>query len=72
MLNLAPVPPYVPATFLTVVVAVASDKLKWRGPFILMFLPIAIAGKFLPTTASLAAVDPTVTRIHPRHRGTGK
>lgn len=38
------VPPYVPAVVLTVVVAVASDRLRMRGPFILLFLPIAIAG----------------------------
>ncbi|KAI9066787.1 MFS general substrate transporter [Trametes sanguinea] len=37
------VPPYVPAVVLTVVVAIASDRLKWRGPFILMFLPITMA-----------------------------
>lgn len=43
----APVPPYVPAAVLTVVVAVASDKLKWRGPFMLIFLPIAAIGASL-------------------------
>ncbi|KAJ7781256.1 MFS transporter, partial [Mycena metata] len=37
------VPPYVPATVLTVVIAVLSDRLKWRGPFILICLPFAIA-----------------------------
>ena len=31
---------------MTVVVAIASDRLKWRGPFILMFLPINIAGEY--------------------------
>ncbi|TBU32911.1 MFS general substrate transporter [Dichomitus squalens] len=56
------VPPYVPAVVLTVVVAVASDKLKWRGPFILMFLPISIAGEFLPIIASLPAANLPITR----------
>ncbi|KAJ8455309.1 hypothetical protein ONZ51_g12519 [Trametes cubensis] len=45
------VPPYVPAVVLTVVVAVASDRLKWRGPFILMFLPITMAGYILAIVA---------------------
>ena len=54
------VPPYVPAVVLTgelvssrvdhviylhpVVVSVLSDRLKWRGPFILIFLPLTIIG----------------------------
>ena len=42
-----PVPPYVPATVLTVVVAIVSDKIKLRGPFVLLFLPIAIVGWYL-------------------------
>ncbi|KAG7085620.1 hypothetical protein E1B28_003169 [Marasmius oreades] len=41
------VPPYVPAAVLTVVVAFLSDRLKWRGPFILICLPVAIAGYIL-------------------------
>ncbi|KAH9900009.1 MFS general substrate transporter [Cubamyces lactineus] len=45
------VPPYVPAVVLTVVVAIASDRLKWRGPFILMFLPITMAGYILAIVA---------------------
>jgi len=45
------VPPYVPATVLTVVVAVLSDRLKWRGPFILICLPLAIAGYILAIAA---------------------
>ncbi|KAI1789554.1 MFS general substrate transporter [Ganoderma leucocontextum] len=40
------VPPYVPGAVFTVVVAIASDKLQWRGPFILIFLPISIAGEW--------------------------
>lgn len=39
------VPPYVPAVVLTVVVAIVSDKLKWRGPFMLIFLPITMIGR---------------------------
>ncbi|KAF9268133.1 MFS transporter [Marasmius fiardii PR-910] len=42
--QLRTVPPYVPATVLTVVVALLSDRLKWRGPFILICLPMAIVG----------------------------
>ncbi|KAJ7276379.1 MFS transporter [Mycena haematopus] len=49
------VPPYVPATVLTVVVAILSDRLKWRGPFILICLPFAIAGYILAIAASTNA-----------------
>jgi len=45
------VPPYVPAAVLTVVVAFLSDRLKWRGPFILICLPLAIIGYILAITA---------------------
>ncbi|KAF7793683.1 hypothetical protein EIP86_004798 [Pleurotus ostreatoroseus] len=45
------VPPYVPAAVLTVVVAILSDKLKWRGPFMLIFLPIAAIGYIIAVTA---------------------
>ncbi|CDO71341.1 hypothetical protein BN946_scf184908.g99 [Trametes cinnabarina] len=31
--------------------AIASDRLKWRGPFILMFLPITMAGYILAIAA---------------------
>jgi MFS-type transporter involved in bile tolerance (Atg22 family) len=41
-----PVPPFVPAAVLTVIVAVLSDRWKARGPFLLIFLPITAAGKF--------------------------
>jgi MFS family permease len=44
------VPPYVPATVLTVVVAILSDRLKWRGPFILICLPLAMIGYILAIT----------------------
>lgn len=46
------VPPYVPAVVLTVVVSIASDKLKWRGPFILIFLPIAMIGYIIAIVAT--------------------
>ncbi|KAJ7129696.1 MFS general substrate transporter [Mycena epipterygia] len=49
------VPPYVPATVLTVVVAVLSDRLRWRGPFILICLPFAIAGYILVIAATTNA-----------------
>ncbi|KAK7470670.1 hypothetical protein VKT23_002092 [Stygiomarasmius scandens] len=45
------VPPYVPAVVLTVIVAILSDRLKWRGPFILIFLPVAIIGYIVAITA---------------------
>ncbi|KAI0702850.1 MFS general substrate transporter [Cytidiella melzeri] len=45
------VPPYVPAAVLTVVVSILSDKLKWRGPFMLMLLPIAIVGYIIAVAA---------------------
>ncbi|KJA24661.1 hypothetical protein HYPSUDRAFT_38748 [Hypholoma sublateritium FD-334 SS-4] len=45
------VPPYVPAAVLTVVVALLSDRLKWRGPFILICLPLAFIGYILAITA---------------------
>jgi len=46
------VPPYVPAAVLTIVVAYLSDRLRWRGPFILIFLPIAIVGYIIAITAT--------------------
>lgn len=45
------VPPYVPAVVLTVVVSIAGDKLKWRGPFILIFLPISMIGYIIAIVA---------------------
>ncbi|KAH9853629.1 MFS general substrate transporter [Lenzites betulinus] len=64
------VPPYVPAVVLTVIVAVASDRLKWRGPFILLFLPISMAGYILAIAAKTngqryAAVFLMATGIYP-------
>lgn len=45
------VPPYVPAAVLTVVVAFLADRFKWRGPFILMCLPLSFIGYILAITA---------------------
>ncbi|KAG6919445.1 hypothetical protein DXG01_006328 [Tephrocybe rancida] len=45
------VPPYIPAVALTVIVAVLSDRLRWRGPFILICLPLAAIGYILAITA---------------------
>ncbi|KAI0824785.1 MFS general substrate transporter [Trametes gibbosa] len=64
------VPPYVPAVVLTVIVAVASDRLRWRGPFILLFLPITMAGYILAIAAKTnnqryAAVFLIATGIYP-------
>ncbi|KAF6762630.1 MFS general substrate transporter [Ephemerocybe angulata] len=45
-----------PETYLiytrTVVVAIYSDRLKWRGPFILMCLPFSIIGYIIAITAT--------------------
>lgn len=51
-----------------VVVAFLSDRLKWRGPFILICLPLAIIGRLLlsPLAAS-RFVSPICTR-HSRGR----
>ncbi|KAJ7095367.1 MFS transporter, partial [Mycena belliarum] len=49
------VPPYVPASVLTVVVAILSDRLQWRGIFILICLPSAIAGYILAIAATTNA-----------------
>lgn len=45
------VPPYIPAIVLTLVVAYISDRLQWRGIFILLLLPITIAGYILAICA---------------------
>ncbi|PFH50852.1 hypothetical protein AMATHDRAFT_192456 [Amanita thiersii Skay4041] len=45
------VPPYVPAAALTVIVAYFSDKLKLRGPFILVCLPLTIVGYIISIAA---------------------
>ena len=57
------VPPYVPAVVFTVIVAVASDKLKMRGPFILLFLPITIAGEFSDACRKLRQLTATTGYI---------
>jgi len=46
------VPPYVPAVVLTVIVAYASDRLRWRGPFILICLPLSVIGYIIAITAT--------------------
>ncbi|KAK7695994.1 hypothetical protein QCA50_000634 [Cerrena zonata] len=45
------VPPYVPAAVLTVLVSIGADKLKWRGPFILLFLPLTMVGYIVAIVA---------------------
>ncbi|KAF7332187.1 MFS transporter [Mycena kentingensis (nom. inval.)] len=54
--QLRTVPPYAPATVLTVVVAFLSDRLRWRGPFILICLPLAIIGYIINITAKTNSV----------------
>ncbi|THH28467.1 hypothetical protein EUX98_g5712, partial [Antrodiella citrinella] len=44
-------PPYVAATVLIVLVSVVADRLKLRGPLILIFLPISMAGYILAVAA---------------------
>ncbi|XP_006460083.1 hypothetical protein AGABI2DRAFT_66982 [Agaricus bisporus var. bisporus H97] len=58
--QLRTVPPYVPAVVLTgnlaeislVAVAYLSDRLKWRGPWILICLPLCIIGYVIAVTAT--------------------
>ncbi|KAF9451708.1 MFS general substrate transporter [Macrolepiota fuliginosa MF-IS2] len=50
--QLRTVPPYVPAAVLTVIVAYLSDRLRWRGPFILICLPLSIIGYIIAVTAT--------------------
>ncbi|TFK55686.1 MFS general substrate transporter [Heliocybe sulcata] len=45
------VPPYVPAVVLTIFVAFLSDKFRWRGPFILICLPVAMIGYIIAIAA---------------------
>ncbi|KAJ3722977.1 MFS transporter [Lentinula raphanica] len=64
------VPPYVPAVVLTVVIAFLSDRLRWRGPFILICLPVAIVGYIVAITAETdtgryAAVFLMATGVYP-------
>ncbi|KAJ3741154.1 MFS transporter [Lentinula detonsa] len=64
------VPPYVPAVVLTVIIAFLSDRLRWRGPFILICLPIAIVGYIIAITAKTntgryAAVFLMATGVYP-------
>ncbi|THH28468.1 hypothetical protein EUX98_g5715 [Antrodiella citrinella] len=44
-------PPYVAATVLIVLVSVVADRLKLRGPLILILLPISMAGYILAIAA---------------------
>jgi len=50
--QLQTVPPYVPATVMTIVVAILADRLRWRGPFILICMPFTIAGYILILAAT--------------------
>ncbi|KAI0774142.1 MFS general substrate transporter [Fomes fomentarius] len=59
------VPPYVPAVVLTVLVAIASDRLRLRGPFILLFLPITIAGEHLSTFIACQTRTNEPIRVYP-------
>ncbi|KAJ3869644.1 MFS transporter [Lentinula novae-zelandiae] len=64
------VPPYVPAVVLTVFIAFLSDRFRWRGPFILICLPIAIVGYIVAITAETdtgryAAVFLMATGVYP-------
>ncbi|KAI0068665.1 MFS transporter [Artomyces pyxidatus] len=64
------VPPYVPATVLTVIVAYISDRYKLRGPLILICLPVTIAGYILAIAATTnearyAAVFLIATGLYP-------
>lgn len=72
---LSSVPPYVPAVVLTVLVAIASDRVRLRGPFILLFLPITIAGEHLSTFVAYQSrtyerTDQGISLRLPRRYGT--
>ncbi|KAF9523794.1 MFS transporter [Crepidotus variabilis] len=45
------VPPYVPAAILTLIIAFLADRLKLRGPFVLMVLPLAMIGYIIAICA---------------------
>ncbi|KAK2460028.1 hypothetical protein APHAL10511_007951 [Amanita phalloides] len=49
------VPPYIPAVVLTVAVAIISDRLKLRGPAVLLIVPLTIIGYI----TAIAAKTPT-------------
>ncbi|KZT22298.1 MFS transporter [Neolentinus lepideus HHB14362 ss-1] len=64
------VPPYVPAAVLTVVVAYLSDRFMWRGPLILICLPVTIIGYIVAISAQTnqgryAAVFLMATGVYP-------
>lgn len=64
------VPPYVPATVLTIVVAFVADRFKMRGPMILICLPLNIIGYIMIITAKsnevrYAAVFLIATGLYP-------
>jgi len=68
--QLRTVPPYVPATVLTIVVAFFADKLRWRGPFIMILMPITIIGYILiiaakTNTARYAATFLIAAGVYP-------
>ncbi|KIJ56775.1 hypothetical protein M422DRAFT_57408 [Sphaerobolus stellatus SS14] len=50
------VPPYVPAVVLTIFISVLADRLSWRGPFILICLPMTIAGYIMAIAATTNTV----------------
>ncbi|THU81824.1 MFS general substrate transporter [Dendrothele bispora CBS 962.96] len=64
------VPPFVPAVVLTPIVSYFSDRLRWRGIFMLILIPIAIIGYIIAITATTntaryAAVFLMATGLYP-------
>ncbi|KAK7472053.1 hypothetical protein VKT23_000164 [Stygiomarasmius scandens] len=64
------VPPFIPAVVLTPIVAYFSDRLRWRGVFMLILIPIAIIGYIIAITATTntaryAAVFLMATGLYP-------
>ena len=40
-------PPYLPATVLSIGLSFLGDRIKWRGPLVLMIIPLAMTGESL-------------------------
>lgn len=66
----SPTTRYIPASVLVIIIAFAADRLRWRGPFILMLLPISIVGYIMilvtdSNTVRYAAVFLIALGIYP-------
>lgn len=48
-------PPYLPATVLSIGLSFLGDRIKWRGPLVLMIIPLAMIGESLHLERSTLA-----------------